>query len=259
MTARRPDPTRRFSDRVDHYVRWRPRYPDAVIDVLAGSLGLRPSWIVADIGSGPGLSTELFLRNGNVVFAVEPNAAMRSAAETRLGEAEGFRSVVGKAEATSLPAHSVDLVVAAQAFHWFDAAEARREFLRILRPGGGVALMWNSRRLDTTPFLRAYEELLQEYGTDYREVGHRNVAESRFVTLFGAMPERHVLPNGQRLDLEGLAGRLLSSSYAPAPGHPRHAPMMEALRRLFAEHEEDGVVWMDYDTEIFVGRLDRDT
>jgi SAM-dependent methyltransferase len=251
------DPTKRFSDRVEHYVRARPGYPREVLDVLAEGLGLTRDWVVADVGSGTGISTGLFLEGGHRVFAVEPNAEMRAAAEARLGGRAGFTSVDGTAEATGLADRSVDLVVCAQAFHWFDAAAARREFLRILRPGGGVALIWNTRHMDTTPFLRAYEALLQEYGTDYREVGHRAVEGLRVAALFGEGAWlRRTLPNEQRLDLEGLRGRLLSSSYVPAAGHPRQAPMVAALERLFEQHARDGVVRFGYDTEIYLGRLD---
>jgi SAM-dependent methyltransferase len=251
-----PDPTTRFSNRVQDYVRFRPRYPREVLDVLASTVGLSLEWTIADLGSGTGISTELFLDHGNTVFAVEPNREMREAAESRLGGRPGFRSVDGTAESTTLPDRSVDLVAAAQAFHWFDPSATRREILRILRPWGAVALMWNSRRTGSTPFLHAYEQLLLEYGTDYAAVRHENVAGPRLTMLFGHDRwERRVLPNEQRFDLEGLRGRLLSSSYAPAPGHPRHAPMLEALARLFAEHEHGGIVRFEYDTEIFSGRL----
>jgi SAM-dependent methyltransferase len=250
------DPTRRFTDRVENYTRYRPHYPAEVIDVLRDDTGLTPSAIVADVGSGTGISTELFLRNGNRVYAVEPNGAMRSAAEERLGDREGFTSVDGTAEQTTLPAHSVDYVVAGQAFHWFDAARARAEFARIIKAGGWVVLMWNDRRADSTAFSRDYEALLRRFGTDYEAVRHRTLEAASLGSFFedGIFLLRS-LPNEQRLDLPALKGRLLSSSYAPAAGHPEHLPMLDELERAFARHQEDGHVRMEYDTKLFIGHV----
>ena len=151
--------TERFSDRVADYVRYRPSYPPDLLDCLRRNCGLTPHWIIADVGSGTGLLTKIFLENGNRVFAVEPNAAMRAAGEEFLRGFEQLASREGRAEATGLEAHSVDLVAAGQAFHWFDRRRARAEFERILKPSGWVALVWNER-LTSTPFLADYEQLL---------------------------------------------------------------------------------------------------
>lgn len=250
-----PDPTTRFSDRVADYVRYRPGYPDEMVAALRDAVGLGEGSAVADLGAGTGISSELFLRVGCTVHAVEPNDAMREAAVARLGENPRFRAHPGTAEATGLPAASVDLVVAGQAFHWFDVAAARREALRILVPGGQGALFWNSRRSDATPFLRAYEALLRDFGTDYAQVTHRNVAERALAAFFGGPYESQIFANHQDFDAEGLRGRVLSSSYSPAPGHPRHIPMLAALADLFAAHEENGLVRFEYDTELFFGAL----
>lgn len=247
--------TERFSDRVEDYVRYRPRYPRAALDVLREELGLEPGWVVADVGSGPGLSAELFLEHGNTVMAVEPNGAMRAAAEARLGNRPAFHSVAGTAERTTLPAHSVDLVLAAQAFHWFRTDEARREFRRILRRPGRVALLWNRRRVDASPFLRAYEDLLLRFGTDYQRVRHDRLDGATLRDFLGPRYRRRVLPNEQVLDLDGLQGRLLSSSYTPAAGDPERPPMLAALARLFHTYERDGHVRLEYDTEIHTGDL----
>lgn len=150
----------RFSNRVQDYIRYRPGYPQAVMDCLRDEFGLRPQQVVADIGSGTGISTGLLLDNGHRVIAVEPNADMRAAAETRYGSNGAFQSVAAPAEATTLPDASVDWIVAAQAFHWFDVEKCRVEFRRILKRGGFVALLWNDRR-DDTPFLRGYDALLK--------------------------------------------------------------------------------------------------
>jgi SAM-dependent methyltransferase len=250
------DPTSRFADRVADYVRTRPGYPAAVLDLLRTETGLAPETVVADIGSGTGISAELFLRNGYSVFGVEPNREMREAGETLLARYADFHSINGTAEGTTLPAGSVDLIVAGQAFHWFDAPKAQAEFRRILRPGGFVVLMWNTRRIGTTPFLQAYEDLLQRFGTDYREVVHTNVDESALAAFFGPDGFRsHKLDNEQVFDREGLRGRLRSSSYTPPVGHPNHEPMMRELDRIFDEYNDGGTVRFEYDTELYIGRL----
>jgi SAM-dependent methyltransferase len=254
----RADSRRRFSDRVDNYVRYRPGYPPKVLDALRAGGVLRPASVVADVGSGTGISAELFLRDGHTVYGVEPNEEMRRAAEKLLlPRFPNFRSVDGSAEATTLPAASLDLVVAAQAFHWFDLTKARQEFRRILRPGGHVVLLWNTRKTGGSPFLEAYERLLIEYGTDYRRVRHDNASLERVEKFFAPAPFKAVrFSNEQSFDLAGVEGRLLSSSYAPAPGHPRHEAMMRALWGIFDEFADAGRVRFLYDTEVYVGGLE---
>ena len=249
--------TTRFSGRVENYVRYRPGYPAQVVTILADQAGLARESIVADVGSGTGISTRLFLDSGNVVYAVEPNQEMRAAAETLLRGYSTFHGVAGTAEATGLAAGSVDFVVAGQAFHWFDVPRARREFLRILRPRGWAVLMWNTRRTDTTAFLRGYESLLNEFGTDYQEVNHAHVTKATLRGFFGDSPPHcRKLPNEQVFDFEGLTGRLLSSSYVPAEGDSRYGPMLQALAALFATHQKEGRVRFEYDTELYFGRLE---
>jgi SAM-dependent methyltransferase len=251
-----PDPTARFTDRVEDYVRTRPGYPSALVDALRDDLGLRPGQVVADVGSGTGLLSRLFVDNGNVVHGVEPNPAMAAVAEADLGPSGRFHRVDGRAEATGLPDASVDHVAAGQAFHWFKVPEARAEFLRILRPGGGVALVWNLRRLDSTPFLRAYEAFLHEWSNDYQEVSQRYAEEGALRAFFGPGGWReHRFDNVQYFDLDGLRSRLLSSSYTPREGDPRRAQMLAALPALFAAHASGGRVGFEHDTRAFLGRL----
>jgi ubiquinone/menaquinone biosynthesis C-methylase UbiE len=253
------DSTARFSDRVADYVRCRPTYPNAFRDALVHEVGVSPASIVADIGSGTGISTALLLGTGCTVFAVEPNAEMRRAAEARLGQEPRFRSVVGRAEATTLADRSVDVVTAGQAFHWFSVPETRAEFLRILRPAGKVALFWNTRRSEGTPFLGAYECLLNRFGTDYAQVQHRKIGAPVLQEFFGGKYESRVFVNAQTLDFDGLLGRLLSSSYGPGPAHADYAPMVAALREIFDAHHGSGRVRMEYDTELFFGQIEPST
>jgi len=245
------DSTHRFSDRVADYVRYRPHYPEALRRALETEAGLCESSTVADVGCGTGISSSLLLAAGAAVYGIEPNEEMRRAAEALLGADDRFHSVTGTAEATKLPDASVDLVTAGQAFHWFDRARFRAEADRILRPGGRVALFWNKRRTDSTPFLRAYEDLLRRYGTDYAEVDHARLGPDDFAAFFGGSYASHRFQNEQRFDFEGLRGRLLSSSYAPGLGQPDHEPMLGALRQLFDAHQEDGEVRFEYDTELY--------
>jgi len=248
------NPTQRFSNRVENYIRYRPGYPEEVLHILEKEAGLTPSSIIADIGSGTGISTELFLNNGNMVYAVEPNDAMREAAESLLKRYPNFHSVNGTSGVTTLDEHSIDLIVAAQAFHWFTPEEARREFDRILKPGGNVALIWNRRKENETLFLASYEALLQQYGTDYDQVRHTNIDDHTLDSFFESY-KKHVVYNEQLFDFEGLKGRLLSSSYAPAKGHPNHKPMLEQLEIMFKEYQQNGQVRFEYDTEIYIGQV----
>jgi len=250
------DPTSRFSDRVQDYVRWRPGYPPAVLEALRHDLGLRPGHVVADVGSGTGILSRLLVENGNVVYGVEPNREMAAVAQADLGGTGRFHSVDGRAEATSLAAASVDLVTAGQAFHWFKVPESRAEFLRILRPGGSVALVWNLRRVDSTPFLRDYEAFLHRWSNDYQEVSAQYAREESLRGLFGdaGWIERR-FDSAQQFDFEGLRGRLLSSSYTPKEGDPRREAMLAALPGVFAAHAREGQVAFEYDTRLFLGRL----
>jgi SAM-dependent methyltransferase len=250
------DPTKRFSNRVDDYVRYRPNYPADVVRLLEAEAGLTADSIVADVGSGTGISAKLFLGHGNAVYGVEPNREMRQAAERILTDYPRFQSIAATAENTTLADRSVDFVVAGQAFHWFDRAKCRIEFARILRPGGYVVLTWNNRLTDTTPFLREYEQLICDFAIDYRQVDHRQIdipAITEFFTpcsfLFGSVP------NHQLLDLAGLLGRIASSSYMPAAGHPNHTRMVEALERLFNHHQQNSQIEIQYDTILYFGHL----
>jgi SAM-dependent methyltransferase len=249
-------PTERFSSRVENYIKYRPHYPQAIVELLRKECGLTGDSVIADIGSGTGILTELFLKNGNTVFGVEPNNEMREAGERLLRDYSKFKSITGTGETTTLSNGSVDFITAGQAFHWFDRVNARREFVRILRPGGWVVLIWNDRNISGRPFFTAYEDLLRTYGTDYEAVGHKHVDSELISSFFGADPFKlATFPNEQVFDYEGLEGRLLSSSYAPEQGHPKHAPMLQQLKTIFGQYETKGKVTFEYDTCVYYGRL----
>lgn len=245
----------RFSNRVENYVRYRPGYPKEVVECLKAEIGLSASSVIADIGSGTGISAKLFLDEGCAVFGVEPNETMREAAAQFLSFYENFKSVNGTAEDTTLEEKSVDFVAASQAFHWFDAEKFKQEAKRILKADGYVVLIWNERQLDTTPFLREYEKLLLEYGTDYKEVRHDNYEHLKIENFFDKGYAKKTFPNEQHLDYGGLKGRMMSSSYMPSESHPRFPQMIEDLENLFARHKEDDRIKLLYDTKVFYGRV----
>jgi SAM-dependent methyltransferase len=250
------DPTRRFTNRVDHYARYRPSYPPAVLDLLEERCGLASDSIIADVGSGTGLLSELFLNSGNRVFGIEPNKEMREAGERRLAHHPRFTSVAGTAEDTTLDDASVDFVTAGQAFHWFDPERARTEFARILKPGGWAVLVWNLWRKDDTPFLAAYKRLLDAYRTDRGEAEFWRRSDKMAGAFFGSASfETATFDNEQVLDLDGLKGRLLSTSYVPAEGEPGSDEMLRTLEEIFEEHESERRVTIGYDTKVYYGRL----
>jgi ubiquinone/menaquinone biosynthesis C-methylase UbiE len=247
--------TQRFSSRVENYVKYRPNYPREVIKYLQKNCQLISESVIADIGSGTGFLTELFLQNGNRVYGVEPNQQMREAGELFLKNYPNFISVAGTAEETTLPDKSIDFIVVGQAFHWFDRDKTKIEFQRILKPQGWVVLIWNDRRTDSTPFLVAYEQLLETYGTDYGQVNHKQIDKTILDNFFDLDCQEVNFYNFQNFDFEALKGRLLSSSYTPEAEDPRYEEMLSKLRTIFDMYQIDKNVVFEYDTKIYCGRL----
>ena len=241
----------RFSNRVENYIKYRPGYPREVLDLFKNEMGLREDSIIADIGSGPGISARIFLENGNIVYGVEPNDGMRAAAEKILKGFPNFKSCDGTAENTGLPDDSVDFVIAAQAFHWFDPQKSHQEFERILKGDGHIVLIWNERRTDTTPFLREYEQFLLGYANDYTLVRHENVNQESLNAFFGVPFSHASFENVQIFNFDGLKGRMLSSSYMPDEADERFDDMVGELRTLFAKHAEHDKIRISYDTNVY--------
>ncbi len=247
------DPKERFSTRAGNYARYRPGYPRAILEELSAEYGFTPGFVVADVASGTGLLSELFLKNGNRVFGVEPNDEMREAGERYLAGYPLFESVSGTAEETTLHKESVDLVVVGHAFHWFDVPKARAEFGRILRPAGYAALLWNELRHDASPFMDAYERLIRRHQTERYEDFDRGEGIRAF---FNPEPyAERVFRHSQTFDLDGLRGRLLSSSYVPDEGRPGYEDMMHELKDVFRAHARNGKVAFEYETLVCIGRL----
>lgn len=247
--------TERFSNRVADYEKYRPHYPVAIIPYLSATAGLTHESVIADIGSGTGLSAQPFLDNGNTVYAIEPNDAMRTSAEQQLSRFPGFKSIAATAEHTTLPNNSVDLIVAGQAFHWFDQVLTRKEFHRIAKPDSFAALIWNIRPVNS-PFEHRYEQLLQDHGTDYKHLQQRDVSAVQLASFFlpGTFREK-TFQNAQRFDFKALKGLLSSSSYMPSRSHANYQPMIKDLEDIFNKYQENGMVVFKYETRLYTGRL----
>lgn len=250
------DSKARFTTRVESYRRFRPGYPAAVVEVLARECGLSADDTVADVAAGTGILTELFLAAGYPVVAVEPNAAMREACAALEASYPKLRCVEGSAEETGLADHSVALITVAQAMHWFDLDRTRREFARVLRPGGCCAVLYNHRRMEGDAFHDGYEQILREFGSDYIAVQGKHLSPEKIAAFFApSTMQTASFANHQDFTLEGLMGRVLSSSYMPQPGDERYSAMAAAVQELFVQHQRDGHVRMEYETVVCWGRL----
>ncbi len=249
------DSTKRFTNRVDNYVKYRPNYPAEIVSLLETTCGLTPEAVIADIGSGPGFLTKLFLRNGNRVFGVEPNAEMRAAGERLLAAYPNFTSIDATAEATTLPDESVDFITAGQAFHWFDPERTKKEFRRILKPNGWVVVIWNGFDPDRSDAMKAFQMLFIKHSTDYHHAV-RELDDADFEAFFSPRPVfKETLQNSQSFDFEALLGRVLSMSYAPREDAPNYSTMIEDLHELFDKYQRGGKFVLQYETPMYYGQL----
>lgn len=247
--------TERFSNRVNDYVKYRPDYPASLIPYLVECCDLKADHRVADIGSGTGLLTQEFLKHGNPVYGVEPNANMRAAAEDFLQAYSNFDSIIGQAEATSLASASVDWIVAGQAFHWFEQQATHREFARILKPGGWIALIWNSR-LMSDAFQQAYEQFLLTHAPDYSVISQRRPSATELAEFFAPAPmAMATFDHHQTFNVEGLKGRLLSCSYAPKEDEAGYGEMIEAMRSLFNQYQSQDQIIFRHTTQLYYAQL----
>jgi SAM-dependent methyltransferase len=247
--------TTRFSNRVDNYVKHRPGYPDSIVQLLQQYFGADTSKIIVDIGAGTGISSEIFLKAGYRVTAVEPNKEMREKSIELLAHYPGFTAVNGTAETSGLPDHSADMIICAQAFHWFDKEKTRAAFKKLLNKDGILVLIWNER-LTTGEFQKAYDELIGRHAMDYVQVDHRNTSDEDIKAFYSPEPYRlTILSNQQIFDFEGLKGRLLSSSYMPNESNPGFDAMIKDLQQLFDLFNDQGKVIIRYKTKMYTGQL----
>ena len=250
------DPTGRFTGRVGVYARYRPGYPAELIRFLKREGILMEGSVVADIGSGTGKFTEMLLEEGNLVYGVEPNDEMRAQAESSLSKFTNFRSVKGTSENTTMKQASVDLVTAAQSFHWFRLEETRTEWMRILRPPGRVAIIWNERYPAADVFMEEYDSIVRGFAKDYDRIKGLVPGEETIKEFLGVQDLGRVeFINHQFLDLDGLVGRTLSASYMPDERDPRKSILENRLGALFHKHSSEGIVVIRYRTVAYFGRM----
>ena len=250
------DPTKRFSKTVDNYLAFRPDYPSEIIEFMRKNLGLISTAVVADIGSGTGKLTALSIKNGNLTFAVEPNAEMRTAAEHLFKKQPNFKSVAGTAETTTLKNNSVDFIFVGQAFHWFHPQKTKTEFRRILKNDGKVLLIWNKRMDEKSAFMKAYNDFLINWATDYEATSLRRIDQKTLSVFYNPNKfQQKDFFHFQSFDFEGLKGRYLSCSYAYESTHPKHEAAINILSSIFEQFQENGVINMWYRTEVYYGFL----
>jgi SAM-dependent methyltransferase len=243
-----------FSAKAADYIASRPDYPTSLFDVLRNTCKVSVGAFVADIGAGTGLLTKGLLQQGFRVVAIEPNASMRKICDQLLEKYKKYQSADGSAEAIPLEALSVDLITSAQAFHWFEADKAKAEFLRVLRPLGQVALIWNDRVLEDMLHVEL-DKLFTEFGGPKRAVlvAHKKrVDVSKF---FGTtVPIEFSWPHEQSLNQAGLESLAFSRSYMPERNSPAGREISHRVSRIFKSHVKTGLVTVRYTTIVMIGR-----
>lgn len=266
-------PTMRFDGRAKQYSKFRPSYPAPLLDYLRETVGWDANYKIADIGAGTGIFTSLLLEQGYEVVAVEPNNDMRNELQQQLQpysttvhddkvsdeQEPGQRLSVsaGSAEATGLANASVQGIVCAQSFHWFDAELARAEFKRVLVSQGKVVLLWNQRDIEASPFMEAYEALFMKYGEQYSKVKHKQISVENLTPFYGGKnPALASFRYEQSFDKDGLIGRIASSSFSLTEQDARYEAFISDVDELFAKHEQHGEVTMKYRTDVYWGQLD---
>jgi SAM-dependent methyltransferase len=250
------NPTGRFSGRVEAYRRYRSRYPREIIPLLRQNCGLTPESILADIGAGTGMLAELFLENGNAVYAIEPNAEMRAACAELATQYPKLRCIDGTAETTGLPDRSVDTIAVGRAFHWFDHEKCRPEFMRILRPGGWVVMAGLGPRRGKEPVQDDYQEILRVHGIDYARLRERYNLKDAIRRFFaGGSLQEAEFAGYEELTYEGLEGHTLSLSVTPQPDHPGYPAMQEALKKYFEKYQRDGKIRLPTNCQVAMGQL----
>ncbi|UYP44080.1 hypothetical protein NEF87_000365 [Candidatus Lokiarchaeum ossiferum] len=249
-----PDPKTRFTSRSKYFSKFRPSYPNEIINLLKKKRILQETTTIADIGSGTGILSELFLKENNLVYGIEPNSEMRQESAKLLQIYPNFQPLNGSAEATSLRSDSIDLITVGQAFHWFDMKQAIFEFKRILKSRGTVLLVWNLRKTVGSSFNEIYEDIMLKYGSDYAYLKKPLLFENFFPNNHN---EYYHFETQQLLDFQGFIGRTLSSSYIPLEKDPQYAPMYEELKNIFYNNQIQGKVVFEYNTEMIISYFDK--
>jgi ubiquinone/menaquinone biosynthesis C-methylase UbiE len=243
----------RFLGKTDDYVKFRPGYPIEILDYLSKNHGFSSNAICAEVGSGTGKFSELLLQNKNKVFAVEPNGEMRGAAEKSLTAFQSFKSVSGDSVNTTLEKGSIDFIFCAQALHWFANENTAKEFKRILKPNGRVVIIWNKKAYEKSSFMKGIHKIFIEDCIDFLSVKLENIADKEILSsLFKDNYDSYSIDTKQTFNLDGLIGRMMSASYAPPEGHPKHQKFISEIKKLFQSEEKKGSVEFLYETVTYV-------
>ena len=248
------DNTQRFSDRVENYQKFRPSYTDETIDYIFHNFGLSRDSVLADVGAGTGIFTEKLVTKCKLVYAIEPNQEMRTAADKRLSSYSSYKSINGTSDKTMIGNNSIDGITVAQAFHWFDIVKTKKEFKRILKKDAYVFLIWNNR-IANTPFLSAYEDVLKNKLPEYKVVNHKNITDEIINTFINKDYQKTIFPNTQTFTLDGVLGRLSSSSYTPKEDTKEYHIIKEEIINAFNQYSSGGFVEFNYNTEVYSGKI----
>lgn len=247
----------KFSGKSKIYSKYRPGYSDEFIDWLYSEAGLTKDSIIADIGSGTGKLTKQFLKRGNMVYGVEPNEDMRNAGETELKAFDGFISVNGTAENTTLPKESVDAVTAAQAFHWFDREAFKKECKRIIRKSGKVILIWNMRD-ESSPLTAENKKINREFCPEFKDFSGGAGKDNLKIDLsyfFGKEYITEYFNNPFEFNRESFIGRCLSSSYALKEEDKNYIGYIDALNVFFNKYQNNGILIVPNTVCCYIGSV----
>jgi len=241
----------RFTDRVVDYEKYRPNYPPEILAILNQRIGFNKDWLIADIGSGTGISSKLFVDNGNNIFGVEPNRAMREASIHHFKKSRNFIAINASAEDTKIDDHCVDLIFAGQAFHWFDKERSKVEFERILKEDGHIVLVWNQRSPEDD-FQQAYEDFLVAHIPEYKTVTQKNITDGQIEDFFKPRAfQKLSLANEQTFDLKAFFGRVKSSSYFPNE-ESTSKTLFDGLTSLFEKYAVGNKLLFKYQTDVYI-------
>ncbi len=247
----------RFTGLAGIYAKYRPSYPEAFLRYLYSDVGLGRNSVIADIGSGTGILTELLLKENSTVYGVEPNEDMRETAENALSRYPNFISVNGTAENTGLDASSLDFVTVAQAFHWFDRQAFKAECRRVLKEKGKVILVYNARDSENE-LVTENDAVIRRYCPDYMAAsgGMRGGSTVEYADFFkGGACDFKVFKNDVVYDEDGFIGRNMSGSYAPKKDSGQYQPYISALKQLFLQYSRNGTLLMPYLTKSLIGEV----